>query len=100
MGGAIGGAIGSLYGSPPPRGLVYAMGGGCIIFGLLRCYQAYSKPFDLRPFHIRDLFPTIWTPPKLGGPTRQQMWIEGITEIAVGISGLWFFRYLVVGPAR
>ena len=90
-GGAIGSAIGTLYGSHPPRGLVYAMGSGCIIFGLVRCYQAYSKPFDVRPFQVRDLFSTIWTPPKIGGPTKPQMWIEGIFGITLGMIGLVIF---------
>jgi hypothetical protein len=100
MGGAIGGAIGILYGSSPLRGLVYAMGSGCIILGLVRCYQAYSKPFDVRPFHLRDLFGTVWTPPKIGGPTKPQMWIEGIFEIALGIIGLVVFRHLAVAAAH
>ena len=83
--GAIGSAIGTLYGSSPPRGLVYALSVGCIILGFVSCYHAYSKLHNERRFHIRDLFTTIWTPPKLGGPTKPQLWIEGILGIAIGI---------------
>jgi hypothetical protein len=92
MPGAIGNAIGTLYGSSPPRGLVHVLSGGCIILGVTRCYQAYSKLHDERPFHIRDLFQTIWTPPRLGGPTRPQLWIEGILGIALGIALLVVFK--------
>jgi hypothetical protein len=90
--GAVGGALGIIYGSPAPRGLVYAMCVGSIIIGLVFCYQAYSKPFDVRRFQIRDLFTTIWTPPKRGGPTKTQMWIEGLFAIAVGIVVLLIFK--------
>jgi len=92
VGGAIGNAVGILYGSSPHRGLGYALSSGCIILGLVRCYQAYSKLYDVRPFHIRDLFSTIWRPPKIGGPTKRQMWIEGISGIAFGIIGFAVFR--------
>ena len=101
MGGAIGSAIGTLYGtSQPPLGLEYTMSIVCIFMGFLWCYRAYSKPFDVRPFHIRDLFGTVWTPPKIGGPTKTQLWIEGISLLALGIGGLLFFRYLNLHAVR
>lgn len=89
MGGAIGNAIGILYGSLPPRGLTLSLGIGCILIGLVRCYQAYSVLYDPRPFHIRDLFTTIFSKPRI--PTKRQMWIEGFVGIALGILCLGVF---------
>ena len=92
MGGAIGNAIGILYGARPPRQLVYFLSSGCFVFGLLWFYRAYSKPFDVRPFRVRDLFSTIWTPPKKNGPTKTQLWIEGVFLIVISIVTLLVFK--------
>ncbi len=90
MGGAIGNAVGILYGSSPRRGLVLLLASGCILLGLLRCYQAYWRPSDLTPFRIRDLFTTIFSAPR--APTKRQMWIEGLFGVAIGICVLAVFR--------
>ena len=90
MGGAIGTAIGILYGSSPPRGLTLFLAIGCILIGLIRCYQAYSVMYDPRPFHIRDLFTTIFS--KRRKPTKRQLWIEGFLGIALGILCFRIFR--------
>jgi hypothetical protein len=92
MGGAVGNAIGILYGSHPPRQLVYFYSSIGFLLGLLWFYRAYSKPFDVRPFRVRDLFSTIWTPPKMNGPTKTQLWIEGVFLIVISIVTLLVFR--------
>ncbi len=91
-GGAIGSAIGTLYGSHPPRGLVYFLSIGSFILGLLWFYRAYSKPFDVRRFQLRDLFRNTETLRHIGGPTKTQLWIEGLFFLTGSVLLLLIFR--------
>jgi len=58
----------------------------CVLVGCALCYVAYLKPPDKRRFRVRDLFVgTIFTPHQVGDQTKEQLLIEGIIGIALGI---------------
>ena len=63
----------------------WIMAPACALLGCASCYVAYLKPPDKRPFRVRDLFGTIFTPRQVGDRTKEQMLIEGIICIALGI---------------
>lgn len=94
MGGAIGNAMGTLHGYSHARGLVYFLSTACFILGLLWFYRACSKPFDLRRFQLRDLFRSTEALNKIVGPTKTQLWIEGLFLLMGSILGLLIFRTL------
>jgi hypothetical protein len=57
----------------------------CVAVGGALCYVAHLKPPNKRRFQVRDLFGTTFTRHKVGDQTKEQLLIEGILGIALGI---------------
>ena len=73
-------------------GVKWILAPACFVIGCGLRYVAYVQPDDKRPFRVRDLFVgTIFTRHPVGYQTKEQLRIEGILCIALGIIGFVVF---------
>lgn len=59
----------------------------CIVAGVINCYRAFLKRNDITSFRIRDIFENR----RFSAKTKQQLAIEGVLLIVLGISGIILF---------